>query len=61
MDLIDEREAAPFAHQIEQGSDVRLATANGQIRTSRRLELHIEELDEDVTPMVFPIRPASCQ
>ena len=59
MDLIDEREAAPFAHFIEQGSDVRLATANDDTRTNRRLALHIEELNEDVTPMVLPNTQAS--
>ena len=58
MDLIDEGEAAPFAQFIERGGDVRLATANGEIRANRRLELHIEELDEDVTPMVLPNTPS---
>ena len=57
MDLIDEGEAAPFAQFIERGGDVRFATANGEIRTNRRLELHIDELDEDVTPMVLPNTP----
>ena len=58
VDLSDERETSLFAHFIEQGGDVRLATVNGEIRTNRRLEVHIEELDEDVTPMVLPNTPS---
>ena len=57
MDLINERAAEPFAHYIEQGEEVRLATANGVIGSRRRLELHIEELTEDVTPLVLQNTP----
>ena len=35
-----------------------MATANGEIRANRRLELHIDELDEDVTPVVLPNTPS---
>ena len=58
LELIDEREVAPLAHFIEQGGNVRLATANGEIRTNQRLEYHIEELSEDIAPMVLPNTPS---
>ena len=35
MDLIDENAAEPFAHFIEEGEEVRLATANGVIGSKR--------------------------
>ena len=57
MDFIDERAAEPFAHHIEECEEVRLATANGVIGSRQRLEIHIEELDEDVTPLVLRNTP----
>ena len=43
--LIDEGDATPFAQFIELGDAVALATASGQLRIERRLELHIDELE----------------
>ena len=57
MDLIDERAAEPFAQHIDECEEVRLATANGIIGSRQRLEIHIEELDEDVTPLVLRNTP----
>ena len=57
MDLIDERAAEPFAHFIEEGEEVKLATANGVIGSRQRLEIHIDELDVDVRPVVLKNTP----
>ena len=57
MDLIDERATEPFAQHIEECEEVRLATANGVIGSRQRLEIHVEELDEDVTPLVLRKTP----
>ena len=53
MDLIDEGAAEPFSHFIEDGEVVKLATANGVIGSRQRLEVHIDELDVDVRPLVL--------
>ena len=57
MDLIDERSATPFAEFIEDGEEIQLATANGVIGSRRRLEVHLEELDIDVRPVVLQNTP----
>ena len=57
MNLIDETEAAPFARFIEDCDGVYLATANGLITICRRLELHVDKIEEDVTPLVLANMP----
>ena len=49
--------AEPFSHFIEEGEEVKLATANGVIGSRQRLEVHIDELDVDVRPLVLKNTP----
>ena len=57
MDLIDESDAAPLAQFIENCDRVDLATPNGLIKIRRRLELHVDEIKEDITPLVLDNTP----
>jgi len=57
LDLIDESDAAPCADLIRRDEGVVLATANGELRADRVLPLHIDALNEEITPLVLPNTP----
>ena len=57
LDLMDQGDAAPCAEHIRHADGITVATASGELRADRALDLHIEDLDEDLALLVLPNTP----